>query len=239
MPQNISETDYRQSLAISGTDVARIAKDAESWLFERSLKLKGELPPWLQFEPSSAQAFGTAVHMALLEPERFEREKVVMPYVPSFALKAGKTVKEEAESEAKAKGGFVLKAEESFAIEYIKANFKKAFTDSFIETEKRMFGCIELIECKGTADAFTANLLVDIKTTRDIHNTEEHLYKNFYHLQLAHYHKLANWKKSWAIVWIENVAPYRVKVRVFDDEEIQAALEAHSYQLARSQWSCS
>jgi hypothetical protein len=233
-------TDYRQSLALGGTDARLIAKDFEAWWFRRQLVERGELPPWMQDEPSEAQSFGTAVHMALLEPLKFAARCVPMPYVESFALKAGKTIKEEHLAKAReVSEGFILRAEHKWAIEHIERNANKAMQEAFGYTpparglvEVPFFASLNGVECKGQPDWLLDGLVVDIKTTRDMARTRQTFADERYGIQLAHYARLSNGTGA-AIVWVENVAPFRCEVQILDPEEFVMAMNAHAMALER------
>jgi len=221
-------SDYRKSFAISGTDASRASKDFEAWAFERKLKLDGDIPPWLQDEPTSAMNFGTAVHMAILEPQVYAEKAIVMPYVESFALKAGKTIKEEHEAKAREIGGILLKCEEGWAIEKIRKSWASYCQSVFplgstVTVEQELYGVHQGVQLKGRLDALCNGTLIDLKTTRDIHKAEQLVVWERYNVQLAHYAHLAGVFQL-KIVFVENIMPYRIKVVDVD------------YDLARKAW---
>lgn len=222
-------TSYRASLALGGSDARLIAKDFAAWWFRRQLIERGELPPWMRDEPSEAQNFGTAVHMALLEPERFERECVVMPYVESFVRKEGKDVKERALAEAKERGGFVLRHEQAWALQHIRKNFSFAITANPAtqgEVEKVVFGELDGVQCKGMIDWLLDGAVYDVKTTRDIMRTGYTFADERYGVQLAHYARLAGADRA-NIIWIENQAPFRVELQMLNADDFDRQLIAH------------
>lgn len=208
--------DYRASLAVGGSDLRLAAKDFEAWSFKRRLRLAQATPPWLEDEPTAAMEFGTAVHMAILEPERYREKAICMPYVESFAVKAGKDIKAQAIKQAEAKNGFILRAEHAWAIERIIENFepfRSLFPGQWSTEQSLVKGSL-----KGTADLLTDDYLVDLKTTRDILKIEQIVIWEKYGIQLAHYLHLFPRPKS-AVVFIENEAPYRVRVLEQDGHE--------------------
>lgn len=226
---NDTQVDYRSSLAISGTDASGASKDFEAWAFERRLKLEGAQLPWLADEPSKAQNFGTAVHMAILEPDRYEALKVVMPYVDNFALKAGKTIKEEHEAKAREIGGILLRCEEAWAVDQILKNWRQVagqvfLAGSTLQVEQRLFGEHNGVQLKGTADAICQGWLIDLKTTRDIHKADQLVLWERYNVQCAHYAHLAGVFRL-KVVFIENIMPYRIKIIEVDYESSQLAWE--------------
>lgn len=227
--------DYRSSLALGGTDARLIAKDFDAWLFKRRLVEAGELPPWMRDEPSEAQNFGTAVHMAILEPERFERECVAMPYVESFVRKEGKDVKERALADAKERGGFVLRHEQAWALGHIRANFRAAIEhdpSKVGEVEKVVFGSLDGVACKGAIDWLLDGTVYDLKTTRDITRVSYTFADERYGVQLAHYARLAGAHRA-GIIWVENQAPFRVRLQLLDPEEFGLQITAHHMAMER------
>jgi hypothetical protein len=216
--------EYRKSLALGGTDIRGMVTDYEAWLFERKLKEAGGLPPWLQKDPSPAAAFGTAVHLALLEPEQYDKFAVIMDYCENFALKAGREIKEKAQALCVTPEHFTMRQEQAWAIKQIRGNFFFAVTEAQLPLPQ--LGDVELerwavrggIECKGKLDWLTRGTVIDLKTVSDIHRIQSIKYENAYHAQLAHYAAFDNHDKT-AIVWIESAAPYRVVVEYLSNDD--------------------
>jgi hypothetical protein len=217
-------SDYRQSLALGGTDIRGMVTDYEAWLFERKLKEAGGLPPWLQKDPSPAAAFGTAVHLALLEPDRYDTLAVVMPYCSNFTLKAGRDIKAEAEAQLATPDHFIMRHEHHWAISQIRKNFFFALVEAQLpmpmpsDVELERWAVRGGIECKGKLDWLTRGTVIDLKTVSDIHRIQSIKYENAYHAQLAHYAAFEDHDKT-AIIWIESAAPYRVVVEPLCDED--------------------
>jgi hypothetical protein len=217
-------SDYRASLALGGTDIRGMVTDYEAWLFERKLKEAGGLPPWLQKDPSPAAAFGTAVHLALLEPEQYDKLAVVMDYCDNFTLKAGREIKEKAQALCVTPDHFTMRHEHHWAISQIRKNFFFAVTEAQLPMPQA--GDVELerwavrggIECKGKLDWLTRGTVIDLKTVSDIHRIQSIKYENAYHAQLAHYAAFEDHDKT-AIIWIESVAPYRVVVEQLGEDD--------------------
>ena len=228
--------NYRCHPAISGTDARLMVKDFEAWAFNRRLKLNNEVPVWLVDEPSEAMQFGTAVHMALLEPEEFRRKAVIMPYVESFAVKAGREIKMDALERAMAlDGGFVLRQEHAWAIEQIAINFApvRAQFEGPWFTEVQTFGAYKGYATKGTVDAFTNECLVDLKTTRDVTRISETIASERYNIQIAHYLHLMP-AASAAYIFIENTPPFRVVPLRMTEQEVEMAVTAWGMAMDRA-----
>jgi hypothetical protein len=217
-------SDYRASLALGGTDIRGMVVDYEAWLFERKLKEAGDVPPWFDKEPSPAAAFGTAVHLALLEPDRYDTLAVVMPYCANFTLKAGRDIKAEAEAQLATPDHFIMRQEHAWAIKQIRKNFFFALVEASLpmpipsDVELERWAVRGGIECKGRLDWLTRGIVIDLKTVSDIHRIQNIKYENAYHAQLAHYAAFDNHDKT-AIVWVESAAPYRVVVEYLSNDD--------------------
>ena len=216
-------SDYRSNPALGGSDLRNMVLDWEKWLFERELILSGQVPEWFDKGPSPAAEFGTLVHRALLEPWHHQKD-VVMPYVRSFALKEGKTIKAEAEEQAKAQGGIVIRHEHGWALEHIKRNFQIMLAENALfettpeSTELECYGKVLDIPIKGKLDWLHDDILIDLKTISDWKKRQEVLFSSCYHVQLAHYESLLPKRPSQlAIIWVESVAPYRVEFQPLED----------------------
>lgn len=224
-------TDYRSNPALGGSDIRAMVQDYEAWLFERNLRLKGEWPEFMDKGPSPAAEFGTLVHQALLEPLEY-RKNIILTEPVSFATKAGKALKAEAEE----RGVSIVKQEQSWAIEHIQNNFIKEVSEEpqpdQVEIEKyaQAYG----IDCKGKLDWLTSDTLFDLKTIGQFHKRHDVLYANAYHAQLAHYAALCEETPSQVgIIWIESVAPFRVEIQLLQQEEWDFGSQARDLALKR------
>lgn len=226
--------NYRENPALGGTDIRAMVSDYEAWLFERKLKLAGELPPWLERKSSPAAEFGTLVHMAILEPWLYDANAVVMPYFPNHTIKIAKDAKRKAEEEAKSRGdGFVVRHEHAWAIEQIRANINGLPKPEPGATEIELYAEHYGVKCKGKID-WLAEVkgelyLIDVKTISDFHKRGDVLFRNHYHCQLAHYSNLLEYRRPWreAILWVESVPPYRTEF-----QEVESSV----MELARTAW---
>jgi len=207
---------YRQDLALGGSDIRAMVKDFEAWLFYRKLRESGETPAWLEDSTSPAAAFGTLVHMAILEPWQYDAQAIVMPYTESFATKEGRAVKAAALSRAKEVDGFPVRQEHHYAISLMRQSFERAriaFGAPVIDpsnVEIEIFGnCSETqTPIKGKLDWKYGDTLLDLKTVSDWSKLEDVVISQGYHCQLAHYDALSP-SDNLVIVWVESVPPYR------------------------------
>lgn len=207
-----SET-YRQNSALGGTDTSRMVSDYGAWLFERRLKDAGKLPPWMKKE-TSAMSLGTAIHMALLEPHKFEALAFPVEYHPSYATKEGRAAMKEAKEKAEHAGGFVLKPEEAFCIQTLRGHWLEELipVPEPENVEIEHYRTWEGVELKGKLDWVQENEVLDLKTTRDIKKTRFSMRDYRYDCQLAHYRYIAGYERA-TIIWLETEPPYRVEVQ--------------------------
>jgi hypothetical protein len=215
---------YRESLALGGTDIRSMVCDFEAWWFDRKLKESGTVLPWLQKEPSPAAQFGTAVHMALLEPDRYDEFSVIMSYCDNFALKEGRSIKIQAQEKCTTPEHFIMRFEHDWAIAQIRKNFFFGLTKASLEMPKESEVELEYyetrdgIDCKGKLDWLYKDTVIDLKTVSDINRISDIKYQNAYHAQLAHYAQLAKVDKT-TIIWIESAAPFRVIIESLNEED--------------------
>lgn len=226
---------YRANTALGGSDIRAMVQDFDAWLFERELRLKGEWPEFMERTSSPAAEFGTLVHQALLEPTEY-RKNIILTEPVSFATKAGKALKAEAEE----KGVSIVKQEQAWAIEQIEAHWRKEIYKKELslplpkEVEVEKYAQAYGIDCKGKLDWLTFDTLFDLKTIGQFHKRHDVLYANAYHAQLAHYAALCEEAPSQVgIIWIESVAPFRVEVQNLQQEEWDFGKQARELAIKR------
>jgi len=166
-----------------------------------------------------ALRFGTAVHTAVLEPERFAAEYSVGPQVSS---KASKTWRDA----AAATDCILLTPDEDHAIKSICASLKqheaanKALFAAPGKNEVTFIGPDKSgLELKCRADRITEGWVIDLKTTQDAStNAFAKSCANFgYHIQAAFYMRVirnttGHDPLGFAFVAVEKEPPYAVQV---------------------------
>ena len=174
-------------------------------------------------EPTPALLFGTAAHMAILEPERFKAEYTVMPKIDR-RTKAGK---EEYERLMNSGKSFVSEDEMNDITEMKKAIMANELAARLLEGEHEV--SIQWKdpetgeECKCRPDVIGETLIVDYKTTASCENGEfERSAKKYgYQLQAAMYREglLQTRFKNYGFAFIaqEKKAPYAVRVYMCDE----------------------
>jgi hypothetical protein len=194
-------------------------------------------PNWVEPAPTPALEFGTAVHMAVLEPERFQIEYVEAPNV-SRTTKAGK----EAWAAAAEGGKKLLKSEDWWSVQYmLRSIMEHPMARKILmargHSEQSIFGvCPHTgLELKCRVDYLTeSGWLIDLKSTQDASLSGfQRSVANFrYHVQAAHYlnvYRLATGEtpRGFAFITVEKTAPYAVQVFEASPNLIQAgSLEA-------------
>jgi hypothetical protein len=179
-------------------------------------------PNRVESEPTPAMEFGTAVHTAVLEPDRFTFDYQLAPDV-SRTTKAGKAAWEE----AAAGGKKLLKADEWHQIEAIRASiFAHPMAGKILRASGRaersfIADCPQSgLQLKSRPDYLTdSGWIVDLKTTVDASaRSFQRSCANFrYHVQAAHYlnvYQLCTGEPARGFIFIavEKTAPYAVQV---------------------------
>jgi hypothetical protein len=178
----------------------------------------GEIP-----KPESADmAFGSALHVMTLEPERFGAEYIVSdgPINPKTRNAYGRDTKAFAEWAAAQPAGkqILTKAERTILIEMhemIVCNFGAAeLLHGPGVAEGTAFVNLDGFDCKVRLDWFSAKSgIVDIKTCRDIDRFKWDLQEYRFDLQMAFYLmavvKLIGEKVQVHIIYVEKQEPYR------------------------------
>lgn len=180
-------------------------------------------------EQTASQILGSAVHMMLLEMEKFPEIFAVKPPSMTFSSNAGKAWREEHKHKiiishddyCVAKEMVMAIQEKDMAQKLLHGHFEKSFF--WKDTESGIY-------CKGRPDIvhFQAGMLVDIKTIRGGHGSFEmflpHAIRYNYHVQAAYYldgvaEALKQGEKpdfdfkmpdSFVFVVVESSAPYAV-----------------------------
>ena len=191
------------------------------WLFKKSpahYKYAVENPG----EPTPALLFGTAAHMAILEPERFEQEYIVAPKIDR-RTKAGK----EEWARLMDSGKSILSAEDAETIRAMKnAVMENELAASLIEGEHEVpvlwTDSVTGEVCKCKPDVIGKDLIVDYKTTNSCEDGHfERSARDYgYQLQAAMYREglLQTRYKEYGFAFIaqEKKAPYAVRVYMCD-----------------------
>lgn len=204
-------------------------------------------------EPTPSMVLGTALHMAVLEPERFERTVVVDPGFDR-RTKPGKADAEQWASNLPPEA-LILQAPQMELVRGMQGAIEHhpyaARLLDDIQPELSILWDADGVQCKARLDALGIghNVLIDIKTSSDASwDSFAKSAANFgYHIQAAHYidgAKAAGYgKRTMLFVVVENTPPHQVAVYVLDDEAVRAgevkmarARELYLECVAQDQW---
>jgi exodeoxyribonuclease VIII len=204
-------------------------------------------------EASDAQAFGTAVHCALLEPAKFVDRYTVMPDLTTGCKNKDGTISKSPKStddykkrlaafEAANVGKLLLEPEEAAACKAIAESIAACRTASELLTGpgKNELGVAwndrdSGSPCKAMLDRLTQHegrtCVVDIKTTQDASESAFawDVYRYGYYLQAAWYliglNSLAVGLRRFVFIAIETKPPFAVAVYELDAESILIGME--------------
>lgn len=190
---------------------------------------------WLNHpkEPTTAMLLGSAVHTAVLEPERFTLEYVVWP-----GARRGNKFKEFAEYE-EGEGRTILTATEYDTCEAIAESVLRCPEAAAIlsngEAEKtlRWTNPDTGIECKGRMDWTADGLIADLKTTHDIspRNFQRHAWYMGAFFQMAMYQEgleqMQDELAEIAIIAVEQKPPHICVVYRLEDDGVAAAWDEY------------
>jgi exodeoxyribonuclease VIII len=189
-------------------------------------------PAYVAKPPSASMQTGTALHIALLEPERFEK-------AVGKALSTPKTSKAAKEAHAAHDAQYELTISEAaynqvLAMRDVALRHPviRRIAETIVSTEESIFAVdpVTGLELKIRLDAWTnVNWLIDVKTTADASNGKfKWSIRDYgYDHQAAYYLKvlrLANRPpEGQLLVLLENEAPHAARVVRLPDDAINAA----------------
>lgn len=192
-----------------------------------------------KFESTESMRLGTAVHTALLEPENFDNEVIVMPEL-NLRTKAGREERDKI-LENTERGQVVIKQDDLEVIQAIERNFKNdklavAICEGGV-VEASHYGTIEGIKVRCRPDVYQPDrgIIGDIKTCQDNSPKafKSNVYKFGYHLQAVFYaetltHILERQFSPYdfRFIAVETNYPYSCEVYALDEKEIEAGYAA-------------
>jgi len=165
--------------------------DALNWSSLKEIYISPRNFLWKHYFPKGDTVFfslGRSVHMALLEPDKFENQYVKRPSEwDSWRTNASKEWKKEQIFQGKE----ILTEDDSRIIENIQVNFAVHPDCKVLEFTKKE-QIIEWkdngVKCKGRLDAVSNDRVIDIKTTNNLFDfVRRDFFRYMYHGQLAWY----------------------------------------------------
>jgi exodeoxyribonuclease VIII len=186
-------------------------------------------------DPTPAMRLGTLTHLAVLEPDRFNSECIVMP-VLDRRTKDGKLRWEQFQADYP--DHELLTSDEHTRIMSIRDAVRahpmaRKLMDRIAEVEVSTFwkDPISGIECRCRPDAELDNgMLIDLKTTRDAGPGFERSVRQYrYHVQAAFYGDGLGGMEVRPMVFIavETEAPYLVSCNIIGPDSLVAGREAY------------
>jgi hypothetical protein len=207
----------------------------------------------IESKQTDAMRLGTAVHCAILEPQKFDAQYAVCPEDCSDR----RTNKHKAWAET-VLGRQILTADEFQKIKSCEAavhrnDIARLIIKAATHKEKSFVyrDFLTSVDCRVRFDALAGDAIVDIKTVSDGSEDEfiRSIDKYRYHLQASHYlegFKTLDPSRDWQFVFItvETVAPYRCRTFSLDNEWLSmgadlrsALLESYKIRLQNGDWS--
>jgi len=183
---------------------------------------------------SDAMALGTAVHMAVLEPDLFEATYCDEPCVDGIDSSRPRATKayREAVAEMETSGRIVLKGDTAFQVRAMAAAVRgnphaAKLLDKAPERELTIRWDRDGRACRGRADMLGEGVLADLKTTRSLKNFSPFAITRLgYYRQLAMYRaglrQLGRTVNHVLIVAVENVEPFDVACYAMDEAALIA-----------------
>lgn len=173
---------YRRDLGLAASDLKLLA-------YKTPLHFKAKIDGMIPSRESAALNLGTMVHMAVLEPEEFERVAVQEPAIDR-RTKEYKAWKAELPKDA-----LILSAEDDRIITQISENLQKSGLAKLWDGARKecsVFAEIDGIELKCRPDALNESLglIIDLKTTRDLSWFASDARKLKYPFSVPHYQRI-------------------------------------------------
>ena len=210
----IPERDYRKNLAIAKSDIDLIAKSPLHYENRKLFRQKTE-----------AMSFGSALHLFVLEPEKFELEVAVSPDF-NLRTKQGKT---DYEAFKMTNNDKIVISEEQFnSIKKMKNRICKIYGSLLENTikeasffaEDKEFGIVR--KCRVDAYNEKTGLLIDLKTTSDIsdYGIRKSILSYGYDIQADYYLDTVSMTgakaKKFIFIFVEKKAPFMVRAVEID-----------------------
>lgn len=232
----MTEQEYRQADGLSGTELKNLYRSAGHYWQEKNNPK----------ESTSSQIFGTAAHMAILEPDKFQSNYIVFDDTDILELcvtQKGEKSKNPRNTDcykywlsefSELNIGKTLLSTDDYnriiAIQTAVKNNKSAqkyLTDGI--AEKPLFWEYNDLKCKGKPD-YVSCAVVDVKICQDSRMAafSRDIWKYLYHLQAAHYvngEEIISGKRlPFVFIAIEVEPPHGIGVYVLDENDIELGI---------------
>lgn len=216
----IPEIEYHKIKAASKSGLDQINKSPQHFISWQNEEIKLDTP---------AMLLGRAVHCGILEPERFYKTHVGMPYFGDGRTKIAQDKKKEFMS---LHDGKIVISEEDFKLVENLTNevhshqmASALLTNGKSEQTLIWNDPIEKVKCKGRIDYLRQDgVIVDLKTTESamLHDVQRSVMNYRYHVQSSFYSdgvKLLtdHSPETYVLLMVEKSPPFGVRCFVLDD----------------------
>ena len=231
---NLDIKVYHADQAISSTGINLILDCPARFHYERVQKYL-ELDENEIIKQEEKYKLGRAVHMLVLEPDKFNNTFYCMKEYVNLTTKAGKEIYADAQKEAK--GRTILRVGEwehikTMTDEVLKHSVWKSFNNIFIEgsigyVEHSIFwgNSNNQASLKARPDIFNDALIIDLKTTDSIKNFERSIHSYGYYrqaaMQIDGLIQSDKIKRNFGFFVVESKAPYLTACFKLDNESIE------------------
>lgn len=211
---NLDIDEYHNSEGISSTGISLLLDCPKRYHYEYHGKPE-VLDPKEQQEARNKYKMGRALHMLVLEPEKFDATFYCMAEKVNLTTKIGKELWAKAELEAN--GREILRAGSWEDIKAMAESVKshsiwKEFKDGLVEQSIYWEGGVFNTELKARPDIFNDRLIIDVKTTDSIKLFANSIYNYGYHrqaaMQIDGLKTVDGKKRLFAYFVVEKKAPY-------------------------------
>jgi exodeoxyribonuclease VIII len=247
--KNLDINEYHTSEGISSTGISLILDCPARYDYEYNIKRKDMDLAEVEKQYDKYQ-LGRAVHMLILEPERFDNNFLCMTEKVNLTTKTGKEAWAKAEEQAG--GRKILRAGEWEDIKAMAESMKKhplwnKMTARHIEQSIYWEAGVLNTLLKSRPDIYNDDLVIDIKTTDSIKQFSRSIYQYGYHrqaaMQIDALRSVDDKKRHFAFFVVEKKAPYLTACFALEltsieqgrKEYLEAAL-TYSECLANNEW---
>lgn len=190
--------------------------------FIRSPVLFRDRMDGFQLKETDALLFGTATHLALLEPDRYAMTVVTRPEGVDFRTKEGKEWREAQ------RGKLILSAEEGMHLAEMHKRMPAEVRGIFAACRKEVTVRVDLdglmAQCR--FDLF-GGVNFDLKSIDQIENIDRSILKRGYHIQQRWYQRCEKAETGTAspfkFLFVEKQPPYRWRIVTLDAEYLMMA----------------
>jgi hypothetical protein len=236
----LSETadNYHQSDAIGSGDIRA---------FLKSPRLFRDRMDGLCERDTPAMLFGTAAHLALLEPLRFHQEVVVRPDEVDFRTKDGRAWRDSQH------GKIIVKSDDAVRLGRMHQRMPAEVHDilSFGESEatfRYAIGNGAVAQCRCDKWYAETRTITDVKTIADMATMERAIWRYSYHIQAQWYRfvveRVTGVGHTFMLVFAETNPPHRWRIveldaeyRMLADSKIEIALAGIARRMKSRDWS--